>query len=220
MKLGTKIILGFLAISFIYIAISGMVFFNLIRVQHETDLLRDEIVLSNNVVANMTTTLALEGGYVTEFSLNFDEEAWRGGEETQADIVADIGQIRNLFRSGESFKDPKYLELLADLEKQNLGYQAQAARIPPAAKNLLAARTRMHEIYVFCDEKIEIVKKTVVEDFLKALAGDDNRRTAQLYSALELSDSIHDHSSEMYAYILRGLYYQDFGELDKAIAEG
>ena len=100
MKLGTKIILGFLAISLIYIAISGLVFVNLVRVQHETDLLRDEIVQSTNVVAKMTTSLALEGGYVTEFSLSFEDEAWSSGEATQADIVAQMAQMRTLLRGG------------------------------------------------------------------------------------------------------------------------
>jgi methyl-accepting chemotaxis protein len=216
-KLGTKIILGFFGVCLIFILISALVFISLVRVHGATKLLRDEIIATSNVVSNMTTAIALEGGYLTEFGHTLEDPVWVKRVGEQGKINKNINEVKTVVRDGQSFKDPNLVNVLESLDRNVLAYQAMAERVPPAGKNLISARTKMHERLEFSLETIASLREIINKDFKAAMAAQDVSAIIRLFSALDLADEIHDNGSVIYIAILKGLYYEDQAQLDDAL---
>ena len=220
MKLGTKIIFGFLAICLIFIVISGVVFFSLVNLQGATKLLRDEIMAINNTVANMTTSIALEGGYVTEFSFTFMDDAWKKSETERQLVSKGLAEVRAQFRDGKSFKDPKLASILDAVEKNNAIYENLVSKMPEVVSSNVNSRLRLQERIEFCLESIKGLREGIKGDYSKAVGADEDKAIIlRLFSALDVADRLHDHAAEMYILILKGLYNKDPLVLDQAISE-
>ncbi|MDR0621289.1 MAG: hypothetical protein LBJ61_05370, partial [Deltaproteobacteria bacterium] len=67
MKLGTKILLGFVGSSLIYVAIFVFVVINLLEVQDETKILKNGVMPGKNTVGSVENSLAKQGLLVTQY---------------------------------------------------------------------------------------------------------------------------------------------------------
>ncbi|MDR1657191.1 MAG: methyl-accepting chemotaxis protein [Deltaproteobacteria bacterium] len=218
MKLGTKIIFGFLAVCLIFIGISSMVVISLVGVQGATKGLRNEILVGYGLVSNFRTSMALLAGDVTQYGYNFEPRVWDAVEAENKNLHDYKDQLKALFRESESF-DQKLGDLLMETEKAIVSFDNMAIKMPDFGDDLVNSRAKVADLYKICIEKIDFFRTDVVNNLHKTLNTDNDRdKLVYFVKVLELADTVKELSTLMYANLLRGLYYQQEQLLDEGSA--
>jgi hypothetical protein len=98
MKLGTKIILGFVSVCSIFTAICVVVLFSLLSVQGQSLTLRDQIMPLNDKAAFQLIYSLLAHGNILDYSYNSSQEALDKYYRFDADTVKTLKEIEALLR--------------------------------------------------------------------------------------------------------------------------
>ncbi|MDR2353023.1 MAG: MCP four helix bundle domain-containing protein, partial [Deltaproteobacteria bacterium] len=85
MKLGTKIILGFVVVCVIFIIIAGVNGISLRRVQDDTHLLRDQVMPLSDKASNLQFNVMLQGIKTIEYSYTYDDEDWKQAQQYETE---------------------------------------------------------------------------------------------------------------------------------------
>jgi methyl-accepting chemotaxis protein len=221
MKLGTKIIVGFLAICLVFIIISAMVFISLIGVQRSSHRLQDEIIVSSSIMGNLTTSLAVEASYVTEYSTGYSNDVWQEYLAEDKSISGWLADMAKIFGAAESFTDARFQNLLAGVAKSVEQYRVQAHRLPPLAADVVKSYDALKGFYSQSQEKTAVVRNSILENYRRALgSGADLQQLTALFTSLNSADNVNDDNLNLSASVLRGMYYRKYEHFDEALALG
>ena len=214
MKLGTKIILGFVVVCAIFIAVSAVALLNLYKISSDTVDLRDKIMPGNTTVSHLETAISQVAIYVTDYSYSAKDEVFKQAEATGATARDLIDSFKNMMRDGLASNNPKVRDLAAKVETDYMSYAAIVHELPTLNNQMTEQRTSVIKIYTnmaktladFIDDQAKVVQDTMASVASGATAiGDLSARSAQVNLAMDIQES----GSQLYIGLLRGLYYQD-----------
>jgi methyl-accepting chemotaxis protein len=218
MKLGTKIIVGFVVICVIFIVISLVALYSLTNIRNETVGLRDITMPGNELVSTLQADIELEAINIVEFTYSFDTNLWKNSVGYHDNIGKGFTELKELIRKGLAGDHPRVRELISTTESEYLVYSNLAQELPQLISTLVENRSNVAKLY---GNLIEHINNFVTEQS-KILKQDIDSQTSSLdelsyrYDHMSQSIGIQANASAMYVNILRGLYYRDFKLFDNA----
>ncbi|MDR1870330.1 MAG: methyl-accepting chemotaxis protein [Deltaproteobacteria bacterium] len=220
MKLGSKIILGFVSTCLIFTIISVVVMFSIKSVQGETVTLRDRIMPGNDAAANVTAYSTRAALNILDYSYSSTQESLDLFNKYDALTIESIESIKAMLRQGLAANNAGVRDLVSQTEKDYLSFQAQSNKLPPLTKTILDNRTNTLNSYKSLSETVSKFREQELAQ-LASLAnnsmGMDSQEFRRISSLVSRAIKIKDEADEFYVNFLRGLYYQDANYFQSAL---
>ncbi|MDR2405496.1 MAG: methyl-accepting chemotaxis protein [Deltaproteobacteria bacterium] len=221
MKLGTKIILGFIAVCVVFVLITGYVAISLIRVQKETQDLRDLIMPGNNAAAELQFNIAMESLSIIEFSYTFNDDNWKQVESYNAQVNANLDQLKNLIAKGLAKDNPQARDLATQVEKMHGDFFTMASELPKIGSDVISNRSVVANSYNSFTEEMKNFR--ALEEQRLDVAMNNEDATAEelhnLFSRVHTAVDMDVAASDFYLNMVRGLYYQEPKYFDNAVVQ-
>ncbi|MDR2349761.1 MAG: methyl-accepting chemotaxis protein [Deltaproteobacteria bacterium] len=220
MKLGSKIILGFVAVCAIFLLIAVIVAVSVYRVQTDTNHLRDVVMPGNDQVAHLSTNIALETLHIMEYSYDYKDDTWRAAMESQDLANKNLGTIRGLINNqGLAADSPAARDLFGQAEKLHSDYVNLTSFIPQNGKDLENNRSAIAVAYDSFLAAFKIYADNITRRLMNSLA-EPNPNVDDItfaFKRYQESLAIENSGAEFYITMLRGLYYHDPNRLTDAV---
>jgi methyl-accepting chemotaxis protein len=218
MKLGSKIILGFVAVCLIFTVISGISVYSLLNIQKETTRLQSVIMPANDTVAEMQVAMILRALNLIDYGYNASEASWNLAEQYHNQTLSTIARFKELVRLADN---QRVSDLFSTAESDYTTYNDEAQSLPTTNKELVENRTAVAKIYTqfsadlntFIDAQSELLEKEIASNANTGISGDLTSRDHILNLAIEVQAT----STNMYVFLLRGLYYRDLNSFAQAV---
>jgi methyl-accepting chemotaxis protein len=219
MKLGTKIILGFVVVCAVFITISAVAVFSLQGIRASTTDLRQNIMPGNDLVSGLQASFITEAVYVTEYSFTADEAVWKEATALNAVILSNIDEFKNMLRGGLASDAPEVRNLFNQVETQHNAYLEVVKELPILNNSMTTQRAQVIKSYDdlngILDTFIEEQAKVLDRDIKSGGVGYDDMPSRLKH--LNLAVAIQGLASDTYVALLRGLYYQDVNHFSTAL---
>jgi methyl-accepting chemotaxis protein len=223
MKLGTKIILGFVATCLIFSIISLVVIFSLSSVQTETTALRDKIMPGSNQTSYAMAYITRAGLNLLDFSFSSTQESLNTYEKYDSMTITAIESLKGMVRQGLAANNAGVRDMINQLDKDYLAFQTQAKKLPGVMTTILKDRTTTLNAYKTLSENVAKYRERRLLQFSQSAAdGLSSQEIAELAKTIDhVSKAINvkDAADDLYVNFLRGLYYQDASYLQTALDE-
>jgi methyl-accepting chemotaxis protein len=219
MKLGTKIILGFVVICVIFIAVSLVALYSLINIRHQTGDLRNKIMPGNDMVSALESNIEMVAVNIIEYCYNFDPELWKRAQSYHDRNTDTFNKLKGMVREGLASNNPQVRDLLPQTETAYSAYYDICDDLPQLISSLVDSRTNVAKLYgnliehinAFVKEQSDILDRDIEA---QGTTGDN---MSIRYDRLNMAIAIQQHAAAMYVSILRGLYYRDIKLFDTAL---
>ncbi|MDR2198439.1 MAG: methyl-accepting chemotaxis protein [Deltaproteobacteria bacterium] len=211
MKLGTKIILGFVAVCVIFVLITAYTAVSLIRVQSDTHYLRDLVMPGNDVAGALQYSIAMESLSIMEYSYTFDDADWKVVTDYNNDVNNNLSTLRDLISKGLAKNNQQARDYAAQVEKMHTDYFAVASELPKIGHDILTNRSTVQQAYANFKEDLGAFRQ-LEEDRLDAAMNNPDTppdELHRLFGRVHASIDMEGIASSFYMNMLRGLYYQD-----------
>jgi methyl-accepting chemotaxis protein len=221
MKLGTKIILGFVAVCAIFVIITTYVAISLVRMQSDTRDLQGLVMPGNDETAALQYSIAMESLSIVEFSYTFADSDWALVTDREKEIQARFDKIRDLISKGFAKDNPVARDQAAQLEKLHQDYVDIASQLPKIGSDVLTNRTAVQSAYSNFTTQLADFRK-LQEDRLNSSMDNPNISPSELhllYNRVKATIDLETKSGAFYIGMLRGLYYQDTKHFDLALTQ-
>jgi methyl-accepting chemotaxis protein len=218
MKLGTKIILGFIGVCVIFVLITSYVAISLFRVQSNTHDLRDLVMPGNDIAAALQLSIALESLSVVEYSYSFNEAVWKTATEGTAEVQKNLDQLRDMIGKGLAKNEPTARDQATQVEKVHNDYLNVAFELPKIGNDIITNRAAVVKAYTSFTEELTTFRQ--LEENRLDSAMDQNTAPEELhrlYNRVHTAIDLESLASSFYINMLRGLYYQDPSYFEKAL---
>ncbi|MDR1873236.1 MAG: methyl-accepting chemotaxis protein [Deltaproteobacteria bacterium] len=162
MKLGTKIFLGFMAVSAIFIIVAALVVIVLRGVSADTRHLSEEVMPANNFIGDLQFTIGMESLYITEYRISGDQATWDTVQDYSSRIDKHLASLKQVTQNGLFNKFPSaksQSEGTYDLYEQ---FKSYVSLMPGIQANLVNARASLSKAHTEYFAKIQTYRKSMV----------------------------------------------------------
>ncbi|MDR0548001.1 MAG: methyl-accepting chemotaxis protein [Deltaproteobacteria bacterium] len=209
MKLGTKIIFGFLAICAIFVVIISVVIFSLMAVNQETDNLGLKIMPANAQAANVLFSAARGGLNILDYGYSNSEKSLTLFNTFDASTLNSLANLKNLAQAGLGQNNPKVIELLATADRQYQLFHEEAKNLPAQINAIISNRGQAIAYFESLSKDVEEYRVSQLDQLREAISqGVSGDAMQTRFSRIEMAMFIKDRLDDYYIEILRGLYYQ------------
>ncbi|MDR2460275.1 MAG: methyl-accepting chemotaxis protein [Deltaproteobacteria bacterium] len=211
MKLGSKIILGFVAVCAIFLIISVIIGVAIIKVQRGTYDLRSVVMPGNDAASNMSTNIIMEALNLIEFSYDLDENTWKNSLKYREEVKKYLTTLRGLVNQGLANDNPQTIELINNVDKLHEDYLTIAEFMPQNNKAIVDNRTAVLNGYTGFKGAIQDFRTSMEDRLVRELgsAQPDLQSIQTAYTKVQTSIQLEAGASDFYIEMLRGLYYHD-----------
>ncbi|MDR1608688.1 MAG: hypothetical protein LBT38_09835 [Deltaproteobacteria bacterium] len=214
MKLGTKIILGYVSTCVLFSLISVVVVFSLLSVQSDSAELRDKIIPLNDQGGYQLTNALHAQEALVEYSYNANQEALDRYRKFDAETVKSHQAIEAIFRQGLSSNIALAKDLTTQAIKDYAAFQVQANKAPILMKTIVDNRATMLATYQELNEGLTNFRnqrQAQLNRVITATNGGtiDMEEYQRVNNLLTHAYKMRDLSINYYINFLRGLYYQE-----------
>ncbi|MDR1085817.1 MAG: methyl-accepting chemotaxis protein [Deltaproteobacteria bacterium] len=219
MKLGTKLILGFIAVCAIFIIVGGFVVFAMRGVNNDIRDLDENIMPSDNMIANLQYNIAMEALYVSEYSAASTRENWTELEKHSKRNDNYIVSLKQVTQNGLFDKQTQAKDQSNQMERLYSEFKSLVDSIPAATAGMAEARAGLSKDYAQYKGNIVNFRKSAVEEFKNFM--DSNHGAAASDGSFAMVDTAYDletESAEIMVAMLRALDSKDAAFFDQAIA--
>ncbi|MDR3205115.1 MAG: methyl-accepting chemotaxis protein [Deltaproteobacteria bacterium] len=219
MKLGTKILLGFVLVCFIFISISTYSVFSLFKVKTDSNDLSAILLPANEIATYIMLEVARQAIQVVEYNYSANEDAWKQALESKQKVDDYFTKFKTLLRAKLGDVAPQLKDLEANTEASFQAYMTLAEELPQINRQMVELRTnsiKSHSLLIDSINKYLNAQTKLMLDILN----DPNKDNQHVITSL--TRFIHDidlqkSAQEMYIQMVRGLYYQDPSQFQKGI---
>ncbi len=219
MKLGTKIVLGFIATSLVFIVVNAVILLSLQNVKSGAQVLKDEIMPANDLVASIQYEMAMAALYVVEYRFSGNEAAWkRYNEEYNPRLTEAMQRLITVMSTGEAALDPSRLETARATVSHYNDFVDITKPLPDYLEHINHARLTVRDSYnsflKLTAHFREDQDARLLEGLRGGLAsvGDTERRYRRINEIAVLEVN----GSQFYLNVLRALVDLDLAWLDEA----
>ena len=220
MKLGTKIILGFVMACAIFVILSTVIYLSLQSVRHGALLLDEEVMPARRNSGEIQYGIALESLHVLDYDYSNNESSWTNAQEQHRKIADMIRELNGQLSTGVTSQNRE----LVDLNSSLLQNYADLANINAGLPNLLAelkqARVNMLENYRALLDLTSSMRENQSSMREREMnSGGDIQNQRRLNNIIAQIAVLENQASEFYIYALRGIVDRELSEFDAAAGE-
>ena len=221
MKLGTKIIMGFIAACVIFVILSAIVILSLRDVQAGSELLENEVLPALNVGSDTQFGVAIEGLYVLDYDYSGNEDSWREAEKIARELTGNMATLDREITKGVTSGNSRLMDLNAKLQKSYAEFARMTADLPKLLKGQTALQTALDASY---KEFMETVAELRLSQ-QAALTDDLNQgaETAAITSRaarINLLANVEGNAGWLMLNVKDGLLAKDSGKFSAALEYG
>ncbi|MDR2443743.1 MAG: methyl-accepting chemotaxis protein [Deltaproteobacteria bacterium] len=212
MRLGTKIILGFVAVCVIFVAISLVAVISLSTIKSDTTDLREKIMPGSDLAAFIQASIIQEAVAVTEYSYNAEPNAWKEAERLNVVNLDAINRFKTMIRNGLADDNSNIRDLVTKSETNYNTYFDITSELPRLNQGMTENRTNVIKSFGIISKQLDeyIQEQTaILEKDLKSASTTSYNDMPTKMDHLHLAIDIQRNFYNMYIDMLRGLYYQD-----------
>ncbi|MDR1044848.1 MAG: methyl-accepting chemotaxis protein [Candidatus Adiutrix sp.] len=219
MKLGSKIILGFIATCAVFVLLSALIIISLSSVRQGAAELEQTVMPNYAAASSVQYSVVIEGLFTLDYNYSSNPESW----DTARLFRGKIKPILASLKSGQTQKfiaqNPEVAGLIKGLEANYQAFEALTAGLPENLKQIDLPRAAVAAGY---DEFVKVCREFYADQnklHLEELRGGADLRQAERRSG-RMADitTLKNEAEELIIYTLRGLLYRDLSYFDKALA--
>lgn len=172
MKLGSKIVLGFIATNVIYVALSIFIFISAQPVRHESTVLSRDLLPMLDLTSQVQYATAMEGHFIQDYSHTIKAETMVEALVYNADIVKSLTYLDKTVASSPALQTPEVLEAIKKIRLSYQQFREMAELLPTRLESINSGLENVlynHE--VFQAPLLEFI----AEEERLALAGHEDR---------------------------------------------
>ena len=218
MKLGTKILLGFVGTCVIFLILSALIVVGLNGVKSGSQTLQGEVMPTYSVAAATQYSVALEALYALDYNYSANDASLGSARDFKAQTLAQIDEIKKYAALPGIGANPKIAPLVRELNKNYEEFNTSADLLPGILSEVAEAQKKTAQ------SQAELVKgiETLIAGQNEALNRELNsgadvpaiQRRNQRITALH---QVEDLANQYLIYVLRGLTYRDVAYFDNAL---
>jgi methyl-accepting chemotaxis protein len=209
MRLGTKLILGFIGVCAIFVLIIGVVIYSLKTVDAETIELQDVILPASSEAANVLSSSARGGLNLLDYGYSGEESSLEKFKNFDAEAMKNIAAIKKLANE-VSHDMPLAKQLISAAETDYLKFREEALTLPVQMKTIIDNRNLAIASYTALSEGVVAYRDSQSRQLRDVLNSDSSspEDVAKRLSRYDASVKMADLVGSYYVQLLRGLYYQ------------
>ncbi len=219
MKLGTKIVLGFVATSLVFMVVNAIILFSLQSVKNGAQMLKDEIMPANDLVADLQYEMAMAALYVANFNFSSDPASWEKFEkEYNPAVTEELQNLLTLMSTGYAATDPARLELARTVNNNYQAFVEITKPLPDYLKHINDARLTVRNSYNGFLELAHAFSKTQNDSLLAELQGGVTPMNDMLLRHARINETatLIENGSQFYLNVLRAIIDRDLAFLDES----
>ncbi|MDR1921301.1 MAG: methyl-accepting chemotaxis protein [Candidatus Adiutrix sp.] len=221
MKLGTKIMLGFVGTCAIFIVMASFIILSLTSVKSDSQALESEVMATFSAASHMQYTVGIEAMFSLDYNFTSRRESWETVREHRGLNIGYLDKIKANAAKPSISRNPRIGTMIRTLEAKYAGLAASIDELPNNLKTQAEAQAATTKAQAKLAEGIE----DLIEYQQKDLSGESarnfdvqdlerfNNRLTQLWTARTLAD-------EYMLFMLRGVLYRDVSYFEGALKSG
>jgi len=221
MKLGTKIILGFIATCAIFVAISVYIIFALNVVEGEAVMMEKSVMPTFSSAAEAQYVVAIEALYVLDYDHSANSASWDKSLNYRRQVQDEIRKLREHANDPAIRQNPEALRLFQELESNYKKFTDINDRLPDINKSLGDSAKTVTEAYNDFIAGTEAFRKSQNDSFLNELRAADtsNEALKSRVDRLNMTADLETHAGQYLINTLSGLANRDVSFFDKTLSE-
>ncbi|MDR0548002.1 MAG: methyl-accepting chemotaxis protein [Deltaproteobacteria bacterium] len=220
MKLGSKLILGFLGLCVVFILTMLLLGFSLSEVDHETEELQNLILPANAEASNILSSAARGGLNLLDYGYSGDVESLRKYTNFDATTLKNLEALKQVTKEGLGDEFPQTLELVANAETRYQTFRTEAQTLPRQMTTIVENRAAAANSFATLSKDLLAYQKALSDQTRQTIrAGFYDQR---LETALQSQDSAAFMTELVYTFyieLIRGIYYQKHEPFETAEAK-
>jgi ABC-type transporter Mla subunit MlaD len=219
MSLRLKMILGYAAVLLTFIAVSGVVVYDLRGVLVDTHELRDHVIPNNDLAAESKYTLTMEALKVMDYGRNGQEEIWNEALRLRKENQAELAKLDEVVHTLSS-REPGLVAMEEEADKTYLAFEEASGQLPALLAESKADVDKVLAAYSefsrALDEYLTPLTQQIENDL--AYSADASKVKAD-YALVAMGNRLSKEGSVFFMEALIGLYAKDPEKLDQSIAD-
>jgi methyl-accepting chemotaxis protein len=219
MKLGTKIILGFLTICAIFILVGALVIFVLMDVNKETHNLRDNIMPSNSAISELQFFIAMDALYVLEYHDFKNKSAWDNVLDYSGRVEKNINDLKGFTQKGIFDRLPTTKQQSNKTEELYNVFKQSVLALYKITATIEESRAKLSDAQSKFYTHVQNLRASLVDKMHQSIKNHDTAEviTAQ-YSLVEGAFDLETDAANVLVAMYRAIDTYDASHFDKAIA--
>lgn len=206
MKLGTKIILGFIATCFIFLIISAYVFYALNAVDDEVMALEKSVMPTFNSAADAQSTVGLESLYVMEYNFSANEASWNKALESRHNMQELMKKLQASSSDPVIRQNQDAVRLYQELDRNYKSFSEINDTLPRINAALGSGEKIVTEAYESFIKGTEQLRGQQTQNFLRELRDDvSDAELERRMSRVNAVAHLETYAGEYMIHTLRGL---------------
>ena len=193
MKLGTKIMMGFVITCLVFIALSLFIFLSLRPVQKGAISLSSDVLPMLNQASEIQSNFIMEAFAIRGYGFTGDETIWDESVKRQDLNRKFLAELEKQVKGAPVIQTPEIIEQVAHVRKVYDEYDKASDLLPGIIHKLTAAKNNIDTVHaaymVSCNNFYESQKQKQMEDFANGIdKSSSDRRSARLGKVGDLKD--------------------------------
>ena len=221
MKLGSKIMLGFVGTCVIFLILSTVIVLGLNTVKRDTQSLENEIMPTFAAASVMQYSVAIEALFTLDYNYSANDASWNTSKEFHQNIQKLLADVRGHAQGPGISVNPEIAPLVKLME-ENYGKFAESADLLPAILGKLgqaqAEVAAAHRRLIDGLQSVLDRQRARLNEEINRLQ--DSEAITSLNHFITEVENCQDLSNEYLIAVLRGLLYRDAAFMEKAMERG
>ncbi|UQZ87705.1 hypothetical protein C4J81_00110 [Deltaproteobacteria bacterium Smac51] len=218
MKLGTKIMMGFIGTCLIFLVLTVFVFVSLMSVSRQSNTLNHEVMPTFSTASAMQYAVATESLSALDYNYSVNPDMWKDVERFQKENNTYLAEIKRLSALPGVSVTPRMHEMVASLETGYKDLAQSNNALPGIMEKMLATQKNVARSQAVLNEGLTKLIDSQ-SDLLADEAAVPGNQAAVLRRAHRLVDLAQavNLADEYLIFVLRGLFYRDLTHYNTAI---
>jgi methyl-accepting chemotaxis protein len=220
MKLGSKIILGFVAVSAVFIIVGIIVSLVLMGVNEETHNLDLNLMPTNNSVDDMQYSMAMTAFFLEDFRTSKDKGVWNSVIEFSKRFEKRLEDLKRVTREGIFDKTPNLKKASLNVEPLFNDFKGHIASMATSVNANTLARDDLGKTHADFSSQVKNFRKAIVEDMNRAIQRpEDSQGLIVGYGLVERAYDLEIEASDVLVSLLKGVEASETKYFDEAIGD-
>ena len=221
MKLGTKIIMGFVTACVIFVILSAIVILSLREIQEGSELLEYEVMPALSVGSDTQFGVAIEGLYVLDYDYSGNEASWQEAQKIAKELTENLATLNREINKGVTSTVPRLVELNANLQKTYAEFAKMTEGLPAMLKEQAVAQTTLDTSYKAFMEKVAELRSSQQATLTQELnQGAETAVIVRRVTRINMLADVESNAAWLMLNTKDGILHKDSGEFDAAMKHG
>ena len=218
MKLGAKIILGFVATCVIFVVLSFYIIISLQTVRAGSASLEEDVIPAFSTASAIQYTVAIEALFTLDYNYSANPASWDQARARSAEVEKELRQLKEILTDPDLSNNSAITGPAQELEKNYRDFMAINAVLPGILGDINAAQTRVVDNY---NKFIEVTARFREDQNARQVEEIDSGAEAKVISRrsnrIAQLANLETNIGELMIHMQQGIITRDLSNLDRAL---